>query len=84
MGSEYQLNMGAVDGWNHTKHQCKILWTQNPMFRIFSGFGMIGTSIQVWRALKYFCPVERVVDKHATRAEKENKTRHRHTCSSVR
>jgi hypothetical protein len=25
----------------------------------------------VWRALKYFCP-ERVVDKYATRAEKEN------------
>jgi hypothetical protein len=39
MGSEYQLNMGAVDGWNYayTKHQCKIPWTQNPMFRIFSG-----------------------------------------------
>jgi len=43
MGSEYQLNMGSVDGRNYTKHQCKIPWTQNPMFRIFSGFGVIGT-----------------------------------------
>ena len=68
MGSEYQGKMGAVDGWNYQKHQFKIPPTTDPMFRIFSDFSIIGTSINVYKALKHFCP-ERLVDQKATSDE---------------
>jgi hypothetical protein len=38
------------------------------MFRVFSDFSIIGTSINVYKALKYWCP-ERLVDQKATSDE---------------
>jgi hypothetical protein len=69
MGSEYQEHMGQVDGWNYLRHQFNIPPTNDPMFRTFSDFSIIGTIIQVYKALSHWCP-ERVVDNKASLAEK--------------
>ena len=69
MGSEYQSHMGQVDGWNYMKHMFHLPPTCDPMFRLFSDLSIIGTSIQVFKALKYFCP-ERLVDSKSTEQEK--------------
>jgi hypothetical protein len=42
VGSEYQSNMGQVDGWNYSKYQFKVPATNSPTFRIFSDFGIMG------------------------------------------
>ena len=39
------------------------------MFRIFCDFSIVGTSINVYKALAYFCP-ERLVDPKSTASEK--------------
>ena len=70
VGSEYQSNMGQVDGWNYSKHQFKIPATNSPTFRIFSDFGIIGVAINVWKALQHFEPAM-VVDKTASAKEQE-------------
>jgi hypothetical protein len=41
--------------------QFKLPPTNDPMFRIFCGFSIVGTSVNVYKALAYFCP-ERLVD----------------------
>ena len=69
MGSEYQAHMGEVDTWNYLRHQFKLPPTNDPMFRIFCDFSIVGTSINVYKALAYFCP-ERLVDPKSTSAEK--------------
>ena len=78
VGSEYQANMGMVDGWNYSKHQFKIPYTRSPTFRIFSDFGIIGVSINVWKALQYFEP-GMVVDKTASEKKQEEMKPQTHT-----
>ena len=51
------------------RHQFKLPPTNDPMFRIFCDFSIVGTSINVYKALAYFCP-ERLVDPKSTSAEK--------------